>query len=284
MRQAARLIPLISVGLGLILDVAGLRPIFVDSGGVRLAALGHPAFLAGVCLPAIYASLLGWLNTGAPRAGFLLAINLAILFLTGARAPTAYALIVVAGTLLVARYTAIPRGRRILLAAIGALLLPVLLVLGESLGALRLFTLLGADAAHLSGRELLWEAVDAAASEAPWFGWGLGAGNVVIPHDGPIAQLLHTWAAHNEYLRMRLEGGAIGLMVLILTFLAWVLSHTRRLPPLERLTMRLVFLAFAVHAITDNVLISTPACVFFAFAAAVFGETSERLRADTDVA
>ncbi len=34
--------------------------------------------------------------------------------------------------------------------------------------------------------------------------------------------------------------------------------------------MRLVFVAFAAHASTDNVLISTTACVFFAFATAVF--------------
>ena len=34
--------------------------------------------------------------------------------------------------------------------------------------------------------------------------------------------------------------------------------------------MRLVFIAFAGHAFTDNVLISTPACVMFAFATAVF--------------
>ena len=34
--------------------------------------------------------------------------------------------------------------------------------------------------------------------------------------------------------------------------------------------MRLVFLAFAAHAYTDNVLISTTACVFFTFATAVF--------------
>ncbi len=284
LRRATGYIPLVSVALGALLDLAGLRPLFVDSGGVRLAALGHPAFLAGICLPAIYTCLLAWLNTGTRSTLLLLAANLAILVLTGARAPTAYALLTVTGTLLLARDTAIARGRRLLLAAIGALLLPVLLLMGESLGALRLFSLLGADAAHLSGRELLWAAVDAAANEAPWFGWGLGAGNVVIPRDGPIAQLLHTWAAHNEYLRMRLEGGAIGLSLLILLFLAWIMSHTRRLPPLERLTMRLVFLAFAAHAVTDNVLISTPACVFFAFAAAVFGDTPRRLRADTDVA
>jgi hypothetical protein len=36
--------------------------------------------------------------------------------------------------------------------------------------------------------------------------------------------------------------------------------------------MRLVFLAFAAHAYTDNVLIATTGCVFFAFATAVFAD------------
>ena len=34
--------------------------------------------------------------------------------------------------------------------------------------------------------------------------------------------------------------------------------------------MRLAFAGFAAHAYTDNVLIATTACVFFAFATAVF--------------
>jgi hypothetical protein len=34
--------------------------------------------------------------------------------------------------------------------------------------------------------------------------------------------------------------------------------------------MRLVFLGFAAHSSTDNVLISTTACVFFMFSTAVF--------------
>ena len=33
-----------------------------------------------------------------------------------------------------------------------------------------------------------------------------GAGNVVVPSDGRIAKILHTWAAHNEYLRINVEG------------------------------------------------------------------------------
>jgi len=38
--------------------------------------------------------------------------------------------------------------------------------------------------------------------------------------------------------------------------------------------MRLVFIAFAAHAATDNVLISTPASVLFTFVAAVFSGSS----------
>jgi hypothetical protein len=37
--------------------------------------------------------------------------------------------------------------------------------------------------------------------------------------------------------------------------------------------MRLAFAAYAAHAITDNLLISTPACVMFAFVTAVFART-----------
>ena len=45
---------------------------------------------------------------------------------------------------------------------------------------------------------------------------------------------------------------------------------TRRLPASDRRIIRLAFVAYAGHAATDNVLISTPACVLFAFVTAVF--------------
>ena len=41
--------------------------------------------------------------------------------------------------------------------------------------------------------------------------------------------------------------------------------------------MRLLFLAFAGHAFTDNMLISTPACVLFTFVAAVFARGESAL-------
>jgi O-antigen ligase len=288
MRRAVTLAPALSVALGTILDVAGLRPVFLESGGLRLAGLGHPAFLAGVCLPALYAGLIHWLRTASPREAALIGVNLVILFLTGARAPAAYAAVVFGGSLLLAPGSAVPRAHRLVLIAAGLAVLPVLLVLGQSYRSLRLFEVLNGQADNLSGRQLLWPLFEAAAAKAPWFGWGLGSGNLVIPHDSQVVELLHTWAAHNEYLRIQVEGGYVGRSLLIVLFVLWAISRTRRLPALDQVVMRLVFVTFAAHAMTDNVLISTPACVFFAFIAAIYAEAddmaSNRLRKMPDVA
>jgi O-antigen ligase len=287
-RRAITFAPLLSVVLGTVLDLLGLRPVFFQSGGLRLAGLGHPAFLANVCLPAIYAGSMRWLRTASPREALLLAINLVILLLTGARAPAAYAAVVIGGSLILAPGSAVPRAHRLVLIAAGLAAVPMILVVGEHYGSLRLFEVLDGEAGNLSGRQLLWPMFEAASARAPWFGWGLGSGNLVIPHDGPIATLVGTWAAHNEYLRIQVEGGHVGRTLLIVLFVLWGVSHTRRLPPLERVVTSLILLTFAAHAVTDNVLISTPACVFFAFIATVFAEADEaasnRLRKTRDVA
>jgi O-antigen ligase len=281
--------PSISAVLGTALELTGLRQTFMESGGIRLSGLGHPAFLANVCLPALYTGLLRWLRTGSIPAALLLGVNLIILLLTGARAPAAYAAIVIVGSLILAPGAAVPRAHRLVLVAVGLAAVPVLIIVGQSYSSLRLFEILTGDTAgQLSGRDLLWPEFEAAAAKAPWFGWGLGSGNVVLPHDSQLVQLLGTWAAHNEYLRIQVEGGNVGRTLLILLFIAWWTKHVRRLPRLEQVVMTLVFLTYAAHAATDNVLISTPACVFYAFVASVCAQAEEAatncLRTTTDVA
>jgi O-antigen ligase len=133
-----------------------------------------------------------------------------------------------------------------------------------------LFQVLTTNLGNLSGRELLWPNFAQAAAGSPWLGWGVGAGNLIIPQGAPVAKLLQTWAAHNEYLRIEVEGGQLGRAMLVLLLILWVRQHTAPLCRTDRVIMRLVFVAFAVHAFTDNVLISTPACVLFTFATAVF--------------
>ena len=268
--RICRLIPLLTVIAAGVLFVAGLRPLFVDSGGWRLAGLGHPAFLGGFCLTAIYAGLAAWLRTGAWRDFALIGINALILLATGARAPMMYAVLVVLGTLLFASSPAVAAtDRRRLLLGLAACV-PVVLLLAGALPAVRLFNVLSQEATNLSGRDLLWPAFEQAADAAPWFGWGIGAGNFVLSPDGAVAQLIGTWAAHNEYLRMRVEGGYFGLALLLACFGLWARRNISALPAGERVLMRLVFAAFACHAYTDNVLISTSACVFFAFVIAMF--------------
>ena len=71
-----------------------IRPLSVESGGARLAGLGHPAFLANVCLPAIYACLIQLYREGRRGDLLLLIVNFLILVLTGARGPAAYAVAV----------------------------------------------------------------------------------------------------------------------------------------------------------------------------------------------
>ncbi len=270
MIAATKWAPVTAVVAGIPFALAGLRPLFVDSGGARLTGLGHPAFLAGVCLPAIYACLIQLYRKGRRGDLALLITNFLILILTGARAPAAYAVAVTGISLISIRsgmFRAIDR-RLLVLAGLAAV--PILFVLAASLTDIRLFNVALNETGNLSGREFLWPSFENAAAQSPWFGWGTGAGNAVISPQGRIAQLLHTWAAHNEYLRIQVEGGMIGEALLVGLFAAWAFVHTRRLCAADRQIMRLAFIALALHALTDNVLISTPACVMFAFTAAVF--------------
>ncbi len=268
--RATKWCPLIAVLACVPLALMDLRPLFVDSGGARLAGLGHPAFLAGVCLPAIYACLTELYRFGRRGDVALLAANFLILLLTGARAPLAYAVGVTGLTLVAIPSAAFPPHARRLLLLLGACAVPILVLFAGELTGVRLFNVVETEAGDLSGRNLLWPWFEAAAAQSPWVGWGIGAGNMIIPPDGPIARLLHTWAAHNEYLRMEVEGGQIGRTLLILLFAAWVIRGTSRIRRAEGLILRFAFVAFAAHAATDNVLISTPVCVLLAFTTAEF--------------
>ena len=271
-------IPVLTVAAGALLAVAGLRPLFTDSGGWRLAALGHPAFLGGFCLSAIYAGLIELLRDGRRRDLLLTGVNFLLLLATGARAPMIYALAVGLAVLLATRSSAFPLRVRLGL-LVGALaVLPLLVLAAGVLPEVRLFNVLVSETSNLSGREILWPLFERAADQSPWLGWGLGAGNVIIEPGSEVAERIGSRAAHNEYLRMTVEGGEIGRILLIGCFLAWGLYGSACLKRDEKLLMRLIFCAFAGHAYTDNVLISTSACVLFTLITAVFARG--RLEAD----
>ncbi len=268
--RTTRWLPLILVGLGAVLAGAGLRPIFVVEGGFRLSATGHPAFLGGFALAAVEASLLELLRDGRRGNLVLLGLNFLILVLTGARAPLAIGLGLCAIAMLVVPSERFGRKQRITLALVAACAVPPLIAVASSLGAVRLFNMLSSEASNLSGRDLIWPWFQEAWDASPWFGWGVGAGRVIVPPESTLARLLGTNAAHNEYLRIGVDGGWVGLVLLIALFVLWTVRHTRVMPPPDRIVLRLVLLGFAIHAYTDNTLIATTSSVLFTWVSAVF--------------
>lgn len=264
--------PFLIVGFGACLAAAGLRPLYIlEDGALRLGASGHPAFLAGFTLTSLYALLLE-LVRGRQRVGaLLLGGDVLILLATGARAPLALAALLVLLVTAFVRAPAFPWGVRIplLLAGFAA---PALAVFAAPLlGFVRLLSLAQqGDVTSLSNRTLIWPVYEAAFLRSPWFGWGTGAGKVVVPLGTPLWQHLGTNAAHDEYLRIAVEGGGIGLGLLLLQFILWWRRGLGSMSRPERQVMILVLLVFALHSATDNTLIATTASLFFAWVTAVF--------------
>jgi O-antigen ligase len=135
------------------------------------------------------------------------------------------------------------------------------------------------DELDLSNRGLVWPVFEQAIAASPWFGWGAGAGKVVVPVGSALGAILQTNAAHNEYLRIAAEGGFAGLLLLLALLLLWSARGTRGLPRPERILLRLILAAFAVHSATDNTLIATTSSVFFIWVSAVFASGEEESKA-----
>lgn len=264
--------PFVVLLCGLVLAAAGLRPLYAfQDGALRLGASSLPAVLAGFCLTSVYALVLEQVRGARLWHLAVLAGDGAILLATGARGPLALAGIVILISAGFIRTPAWPWASRapVLLAA---LLAPSLAILAAPwLGFLRLLTLAEqGDMTSLSHRTLIWPVYERAFAGSPWLGWGTGSGKVVVPVGTLLWKLLGTNAAHNEYLRMAVEGGVVGLGLLIMLFILWWRRGLRTMARPEARFMWLVLLAFAIHSTTDNTLIATTASLTFTWATAVF--------------
>jgi hypothetical protein len=262
--------PLITVFGDLPFAVTGVRPLFRELDGLRLAGLSHPAFLGGIALAGAYACLVELLRSGRQRDLVLLLVNGFILLLSGARAPLTLGVAVGACAFLMLPSERFPFRQRLPVLLGFATLLPLVAALAGQLTAIRLFNLLDTEADGLSGRDLIWPYFQAAWDGSPWLGWGLGAAKVVIDPDSLIAKLLGTTTAHNEYLRIGVDGGWLGLALVSGTLFLWCMRQTAHMRRTDRVIIRLVFVAFAVHSCTDSTLISSTASVLFTWVCAVF--------------
>lgn len=274
--------PACIVAFGVLLAGAGQRPLFTALEN-RLEASTHPAFLGGFAMAAICAAVLELYRDGRSIRIVAIAVNLLILLLSGARAPLAVALAVTGSAFFLLRSDIFPARRRVPFVLAGLLMLPVLVGVATGATSLRLLNVLSSEASDLSGRDIIWPFFQDAWKASPVFGWGVGASKQIIDPDSLTAKLLGTTAAHNEYLRIGVDGGYVGLALLIAMMALWCWRWTRGMRTTDRFIMRAVFICFAVHSITDNTLIAATASVLFTWVSVVFARGALERRAASAV-
>ncbi len=284
--EAVIWVPSVAIVLGIVLAAIGVGSVFSpdEGGSVRLAGSSHPAFLATLSMTAIYACLIELYRGGRSRYLWLFALNVTILLGSGSRSPLACAIMVTSIAFIAIRSESFNLRKRVLPLLIGMFVLPLLLVLAATSKSLRLLTVLSDKngGSGLSGRDLIWPYFEAAWNASPMFGWGLGAGKILIDPDSAVAKLLGTRAAHNEYLRIGAEGGYVGIALVVAFMALWTWRWSAALSRTDKIITRLVMLGFAFESVTDNTLIAPPSNILFIWLSAVFARG--RLEALRDAA
>lgn len=281
--KATVLVPLISAAVGLMITLTGLYPAFDNNW--RFQGLHSPPFLAGFCTTAIFAATLEYLRTWKTRWLVLGCAVLAVLLASQARAPLIAVSLFLVVVLVVSDRRTFPAKRKVDLMMGG--LLPAAVVLGPLLvfASDRLFGTGDGAGVNMSGRDVIWPYFLDAIETRPLFGYGLGAGKLIVNPEDPQIRLINSNAAHNEYLRLSVDAGIIGCAMIFVSLVVWVWVGTRRAAPVDRLVLRAAILAALVHSGFDNTLIASTAVVQFTwFAAALARARMERRTGTTEAA
>ncbi len=260
--RGAALVPVISALGSIVTEVIGFYPMFGTFG--RFQGLHSAPFLAGFCVTAIFASTLEYLRDFRFRWLLLGGANLAILLGTQARAPFIAVSLFLLLIFTLAGPRIFPLRRKVDLVMGG--MVPAVILLGPALAyALQRFT---GESENFSGRDIIWPYFLNAIEQRPLFGFGLGAGKLIVDPEDPTIKLLGSNAAHNEYLRLSVDAGIIGCAAIFLSVIIWIWNGTRGARPVDQLVLRCALVAALLHSGFDNTLIASTAVMQFIFFAA----------------
>lgn len=256
-------IPLLSAGAAFLVWPTGLQSPF--DANWRFQGMHSPPFLAGFAVTAVFAATLEYLRTYRMRWLLLGGVALAVLLATQARAPLIAVMLFLGIVFLLADRNVLPLKRKLDLVMGG--LLPAAILLGPVafFAADRFF---GGGDVNLSGRDVIWPYFMDAIDQRPLFGYGLGAGKLIVDPEDPRIRLIRSNAAHNEYLRLAVDAGIIGCALIFTSLVVWVWMGTRRVAPADRLVLRAAMAGALLHSGFDNTLIASTAVAQFTWFAA----------------
>jgi hypothetical protein len=265
------LIPAISLFFGIPAFLVGFdAELFtLDNGTYRLESLNHAAFLAYFGAIAVYACIFELIRQWDVRWIGLGAFNFAVVVATGTRGPIFVSLLFAGLAVLFAKtpsYT--PRRKRQLILLGLGLAVVLAAVMGPAIIQRSTGSYTQAGGLQFSGRDIIWALFLREIRAFPLLGQGVGAGKVAVPIEE--VELLGSNAAHNEYLRLAVEGGVIGVALLIACTALWVLREAKFFPRGQRPILLAWGAAFAVHSLTGNTLIAPPGVTMFLWLAVIF--------------
>lgn len=273
----AALSPVLAVLGAVPLQVLGLHSLWADeyTGVPRLQGAGIAAYLAYLGEIGTYAAFAEYALSGKRRWLYMAGTAYLCIVATATRVPMATGLLFCLIVLAFGRgqqFSALRRLRLWLLGG-GALFAGVMLI-GPSLLARTLTDGAGQAGLNLSGRDIIWPLFADAVVRHPLFGQGIGTGRLLVPIEA--VQLIGSNAVHNEYLRLSVDMGLVGVGLLVLGHVAWFRREWRFLTPLERTVIWAFGIGFALHCITDNTLIAPQATLLYAWLAAFLQRARDR--------
>jgi O-antigen ligase len=275
------LTPLLSVAVGALMALAGVRPGFPEVDRME-GATGNAAAFAVLAFAGFVVALHEMSRPGRPFADALAVVNLAFVILSGTRMAIAAAAVFLVTYLLLSE--ALRQRLRIHRARTAASVTVVVAALLWYWPALesRLFehareleTVLAGDAdasVNMSGRDEVWTFYLEEFTFSPLFGRGIGTGFVAA------ADWLN-WprtTPHNEYLHLLVNTGAVGFVLCAAAIFFWYRSLLRAASENDQPFLLALIPALAIFAITEDVLVFSTGLAVFAYLGVLLTRRSTR--------
>lgn len=275
------LAPLLSVAVGAVMALAGIRPGFPELDRME-GATGNAAAFALLAFAGFVVALHEMSRRARPFAGGLAVVNLALVILSGTRMAIAAAgVFLVAYLLLSDSLRQRLRARRMWTAAGAAAVVATLLWYWPTLeprlfeDAHELETVLAGDAeasVNLSRRDEVWQFYLEELRFSPLFGRGMGAGFVAAadwlrwPRTTP----------HNEYLHVLVNTGAVGFVLCAAAIFLWYRSLLQAASENDRPFLLALIPALAIFAITEDIIGFSTGLALFGYLGVLLTRRSPR--------